>query len=422
MGKRNLHTALFLVFLLLTQAGQAQEGLSGALLKQKERFDDKSRASIREVPSTELSVNNTELPGTKSSTMNLEGHLKGKKTEQEKELEPHYWNLNIALMRQKKGLDNFSEVLTAYSDLVEKACMSTLQSKLEYNGQEKSTACQEVLDQFGAIAPEAPSLVCARDGIDSQTCSEAHQALEVETARPVATSTSSEAKKLFGESSEDIEERLKQKEKKLFEFGSPEVFQSLPEKEREEKLMSIHKILVRLLEIGCKGSVYGVAKKKPMPKEKEKGQFDFLRRQNLEAQAQTQPQKTSFANRGTKPSPKTSASSNSAPLEDEPSPFFAQESENSDKKVARKIEEDETLVRYLTPQCQSQISLAFRWDSNFYAAICAQYGEYSPNCIQAKRTYRKAYQLKNLRKNPRSVRSYGPQGGSREPEKLFQTF
>lgn len=413
MGKENFYTAtlLFLSFVLLIQTGEAQDALSGALSRQTKRFSEKSEAA------------KTELPQNGLSNVKLEGPFNPPETQQDKELEPHYWNLNIALMRQKKGLDNFSEVLTAYTDLVERACMSSLQSTLEHNGQDKSKACQEALNQFGAIAPEAPSLVCARDGIDSPTCSEAHRALEIETAMPSSATQTSESDKLFGESSADTEERLRQKAKKLLDFEDPEGLHTLPEKEREEKLTSVHKILVRLLEIGCKGTVYGVAKKKPKPKEKEK--FDFLRREKIEASVQSQPAKTSYADRGTKPRPKmpsSTAGSAYAPLEDQPSEFFTQDNENSASKVARQVEEDETLVRYITPQCQSQIGLAFRWDSNFYAAICAQYGEYSPNCIQAKRAYRKIIQSKAPKQKPRIGRSYNPQRTSREPEKLFQTF
>lgn len=96
--------------------------------------------------------------------------------------------LQASLAENGYGIDKSESsalaLIVAYERLIGPLCMPALHRTLSHPGAPTDPRCLEYMDKIVALDPENPIVLCARDGIDAQTCRSAFAAQQIETFIP----------------------------------------------------------------------------------------------------------------------------------------------------------------------------------------------------------------------------------------------
>jgi hypothetical protein len=269
------------------------------------------------------------------------------------DLEPHIWKHQMATMgfSLKKDDASFNELITATIHLVEAACIGrTLQPTIN-----TSEECQTPLQELIKLFPNAPAAVCARDGVTSSTCREAHQRIKTEIVKTFVTATEKASDDFIGEV--DPREEIQSIHAKLgFLYNDQKV---TPAKQEEIKRQAAP-IFQRLLALTCREENYAAIRREKTDS-KEKGKLPFLT------------MKTPSARNGVR---------RAKPY---PTPTPKIQGAFTTKGEKTFTPEGLELVRLQDRECATQIKFVTRFDPELLELTCASAGNYSPSCIEARK-------------------------------------
>lgn len=336
------------------------------------------------------------------------------------------WQLDIAESSYalSKTDRNLTSLLSAYERLMALYCMPNLSQTLQYKGFPTDPLCLKYLDAAFALDAENPFSTCSRDGIDSRSCEEAFNAQET-----VAFSSTFPIWPAEEGGSTDLDLALDTRS-----IASPELNalnQELSNLEgrsnispelKAELMPKLRQVLAQTLGLTCKTVKLKV--------QTLFGEAGAVARSDVPIAALKDPKFRSYL-QTLPPSQREEAvakarqaeeSANRRPGQEPDSPMDEIVKGLSPTPVAKtrvaRIRSDGVMrTRFISPQCEALITRALRIDPGNASATCARYGDYTPDCIKARRRERAA-----------AARQLAPRKDSGTPEpksgqpKNFSTF
>lgn len=335
------------------------------------------------------------------------------------------WQLDIAQSSYEvtKTDRNLTSVITALERLIGLYCMPNLSKTLQHNGFPSDPQCIKYMDAAFALDAENPVATCARDGIDSRSCSEAYAAQETNTYSELYPIWPTEPGSV---SDLDLALDVRTADPQLTTLGqelSRLESRSLQSADaRKEVLPRMRQAFSEALGLACKNTklkvqtLFGDLGSKigtlPSIAMQDQGFRNYLLRlppaEREEALLKAKQAEEQLQRPG--------QGQSSSPMDDlvkglKPTPVNA-------NRVVRVRADGVLRTRYLSSICDDTLTRALRADPGSAAASCARYGDSSPDCIKAKRRER-AEAVRQLapRKDAGSAQS-APKG----PKQNFSTF
>lgn len=321
---------------------------------------------------------------------------------------------------------NLSSLLGAYEKILQLTCMPELLKTLQYSGAPKDPTCLKYLDATLKIDRENPIAVCARDGIDSKSCEDAFLAQETETYaadNPLwppeegvgqdldiqlesRTTNTAEISKL--ESELTRVQGLSQVSSENRAIYEPQV------KAIMQKLVwatcRYPKLKVQILYSDANGNVPDQAPEilKNASVREQLGRIPASERGALLKELMQSPQSQNFF--------PVDESSTPRPMDDIVNALKPGNAPSA-VRVSRVRPDGISRIRYISRDCLASVERASSSEAGGAAGACAQYGDYSPDCIRARRRDRVAAAAASAKRTPSAQKTAAP-GANRN----FSTF
>jgi hypothetical protein len=288
-------------------------------------------------------------------------------TEKGRVLETKLWSIELTKLGESfKDKDpNRDELLTTIIHAVEVACFYNLRTKLEEDYDSTSTECLDLLKDLNKWYSANPFTVCSQDGIDALSCREIYQDFPIKADE--MPDLLPDENKLNYIKIAKIEDQIQELNAEL---RKSKVGDSVAKAIRNEEQV----LYKQLIMASCSHDWY---KYEVLPeKYKENDQLSTLEKLVNDR------------------------------LPDTTTP------------ATNKTDNKKGFVRYIQNSCLSAFQTVSKWDPTFSPAICAYWGESSPQCIDALRENRKQAEKNRIIKSKRVEtlrnRNETPQGSRSE--------
>jgi hypothetical protein len=243
-------------------------------------------------------------------------------------------------------LENRSDVVDSFEQLINLSCFPKLHRELEYKGLPTDPECLMYIESVEKYDSQNPAAICARQGIDASACKSAYTR---QTSGELQLGDESSQFNAPGVGSVDVAAKLhlaknEEEIRKLDEEFRNQLMRFQYEKERRAEAEAIQSML-RLLKLSCHDA-----------------KLKLIKDESVLAT----------------PTPYVPAGQNSESL------LFAANTPTPDNKLAL-LNETFIRERQLPKLCRFYIEQALALRENLSAAICFRDGLYSPNCIISRR-------------------------------------
>ncbi len=257
------------------------------------------------------------------------------------------------------SLENRVELLSSLEELVRNRCLRMLPRTLQYTGSPGEGECLTAVNRTLSLDPKNPTALCARDGIDSLSCSNAFLFEDTETIESYKFTQMKFQQvdldyKLF---QERIKNKASELQNKLVVAKNAYQFNKSPENEN-----ALKEILTDSLNLNCGFSrTVPVVTPTPTP--------------TPTVQA-TAPSSMILPENTPKPTPTKRG------LE-----FLKISDMVNDVKMSQTpAKQEATRIRYISSACSNLVDIAKNIFGRYDLSPCYLHGPYSPGCIQARRT------------------------------------
>jgi len=248
---------------------------------------------------------------------------------------------------------SYGKLITARIHLIEAACLKPIiEGKASTTTELCSNERELVLNDF----PKAPAAVCARDGIDSSTCKEAHFKLPVENSQYYPSQKEKAENDFIGitDPTQEINTLMTQLSSAV--YSQPE---SSKEKVDESKIKALD-LGARILKLACPEENYSL-----LP----------LNRNKVAKQEPVQILKME------RPTPV-------------PSRVVTTPTRSPNEPVVAFTPAGFELVRLLDRQCREQLTRLRSQIPDAASIVCAEKGKFSPDCLDAQKAEDAKYKKK----------------------------
>ena len=297
-------------------------------------------------------------------------------------LEPYRWNVQMAEM--SFGINNdarsYGKLLSARIHLIEAACLKPLLTKSDVP---PTKICVDTRDLVLSEFPNTPAAVCARDGIDSSTCKEAHSKLPIEDFRNYQTATEKAENDFIG--IVDPKEAIDAASSELIKMHDT---QQDPSKERDKEKEDNFKTKMllasaKLLKLACSEENYAIL---PLSRNRntKKAKIEVLKMQ--------------------RPTPPIVRA-------------VATKTPSADTKPDKFTPAGFELIRLKDKQCSEQVNTVMYRLPNAASLTCAQNGRYSPICLNAIKAEDELY-----RKTKKPIAGKSQDRPLDPKQKIFKSF
>lgn len=293
-------------------------------------------------------------------------------------LEPYMWNIQMAEMSFTLNNDasSYGKLITARIHLIEAACLKPiLEGKREQATELCSNVRESVLNDFANV----PAAVCARDGMESSTCKEAHLKLPVENLTYFPTQKEKAENDFIG-----ITDPTQEINTLSTELSSALAIGIDDSKEKIEELkIKALNIGSKILKLACPEENYAVL---PLNRNKP------IKQEPVQILKMERPTPIP-----TRPVATPTRSPNEPIVMFTPSGF--------------------ELVRLINQPCREQISKLRGMTPDAASIVCAEQGKFSPECIEAV----KAEDAK-FKKKTKTTPARQPSRPADPNQKIFKSF
>jgi hypothetical protein len=319
--------------------------------------------------------------------------------------------------RRERGLMNEglrSQFVFALERLVEVYCMPDLSVSLEYVGPATGEECLTHLEELETFHPNNPVALCARHGIDSDSCIDAYRSQFISNYSAPSQSeglidSQDFLVKLNAPSEAEIAET-----KSMYAIRSKFKKEPTPEnKQAYEKALNVQ-IRERCNPVRYRLSLSPLEKSYRADYKEEKDTGDPLKElvdlySNPNDAADIRGDRVTTNSRSTRKAPYKNKQKENKPQKKED---YAGLTVNAQEEEAVSYPEA-WRVRYLPAGCETALKDAFNFDIQFPQAICYREGFMAPACIRALRAQRtrlQKFQKERQRKETAAAPKESPNG------------
>lgn len=339
---------------------------------------------------------------------------------QKKTLEYALLEYGMLENRRQQGMNvNLqSQLVFVLERLVEVYCMPDLPKTLEYVGPATGEQCLHHLEELELKHAENPVALCARHGIDSDSCRDAYDNQYITTY----FQSFKDAKNRIEDSTDFLVRLNAPAESELAAvdtiFAARTKFESKPTPENRK---NFEKVLSLRIRADCNPSYYRLSFEKPSDtwvasfQEKERVEDPL---QQLVNSFSVDKSELSLRGKDGSYSPRSSAQS-----VDRNSKRDAVSGDYSGLSTIKEVDTGEKFlkgwrVRYLSKACEPTLRAAFTYDQNYADAICYREGFTAYRCVQALRARRERI----VKAQKRAAKEIQKSNEPKEPLSGFDSF